>query len=38
MIAGPYRSIPLRRTPSNFSLTASGSTEDVVACAGSVTP
>ena len=32
MIAGSYRSFPLRRTRSNFSLTASGSTGNMVAC------
>ncbi len=37
MIAGSYRSFPLRRTRSNFSLTASGSTGNMAARAASGT-
>ena len=38
MIAGSYRSIPLRKTRSSFNVTASDTTEGMVACVGSVTP
>ena len=37
MIAGPYRSIPLTRTRSNFNVTAVDSTGSMVACAASGT-
>ena len=37
MIAGSYRSLPLRRTRSNFTLTASGSTGNMVARAAAGT-
>ena len=38
MIAGPCRSIPLRKTRSSFNVTASDSTGGMVVCAASGTP